>query len=421
MVSQASRHSRSTWLPLGANQPNPRLLLCGQRQPQALVWTREVVKRLKEDHATPQLRAVFTKAPTLPCQWSQGMPQGQVETLNQTGADLETQGGQPRRATTEALVKRVQAASLLLFDQLRIDQFRMGFQHGFAGASAFARARKLLDLVVDRDQRGPVTAEAITEETGHTTDDSGRHLNQAQGALERAWADIGSEQQAKPWREADPHPLAPIRALVGAFTSRGRCGGMLARDEVPQLVQLNRRDVHFAQQVLVDLFSLLRRAAQPLQDSPFGHAQREAQGRQLHFAQQQLEHEDDGLLHRAQIKEDRPAGLRELFTTQFTLKDATPTALGRVGRNRSHIATVHQAIMTTCRVGARLAPVCGCSQGSVLPTVRFHNLSSSKFSYLVKCAHSTSASTLLNTKCPNNLAGETDAPPLFYPNPDPHL
>ena len=78
------------------------------------------------------------------------MPQGQVETLNQTGADLETQGGQPRRATTDALVKRVQAALLLLFDQLPIDQVRMGFQHGFAGASAFARARKLLDLVVDR-------------------------------------------------------------------------------------------------------------------------------------------------------------------------------------------------------------------------------------------------------------------------------
>ena len=174
------------------------------------------------------------------------MPQGQVETLNQAGTDLLSQGGQSRCPPTDALVKRVQAASLLLFDQLRIDQFRMGFQHGFAGASAFARARKLLDSVVDRDQRGPVTAEAITEETGHTTDDSGRHLNQAQGALERAGADIGGKQQAKLGREADPHPLASIRALVGAFTVRSRSGGMLARDEVPQLVQLNLPDVHFA-------------------------------------------------------------------------------------------------------------------------------------------------------------------------------
>ena len=174
------------------------------------------------------------------------MPQGQVETLNQAGTNLLSPGGQSRCPPPEALVKRVQAASLLLFDQLRIDQFRMGFQPGFARASAFARARKLLDSVVDRDQRGPVTAEAITEETGPTTDDSGRHLNQAQGALERAGADIGGKQQAKLGREADPHPLASIRALVGAFTVRGRCGGMLARDEVPQLVQLNLPDVHFA-------------------------------------------------------------------------------------------------------------------------------------------------------------------------------
>jgi hypothetical protein len=86
------------------------------------MWTREVVKRLKEDHAATELLAVFTEAPALSCQGSQRMPQGQVETLNQAGTDLLPQGGQPRRATTEALVKRVQAASLLLFDQLRIDQ-----------------------------------------------------------------------------------------------------------------------------------------------------------------------------------------------------------------------------------------------------------------------------------------------------------
>src|SRR5918998_5569652 len=194
--------------------------------------TREVVECLKEDHATSQLRAVFAEAPALSCQRSQGMTQGQVESLNQTGADLLSQGGQSRCPPTDTLVKRVQAASLLLFDQLPIDQFRMGFQHGLARASAFARARKLLDLVVDRDQCGPVAAEAITEETGHTPDDSGRHLNQTQGALERAWADLGGEQQAKLGREADPHPLASIRALVGAFTVRGRGGSLLARDEV---------------------------------------------------------------------------------------------------------------------------------------------------------------------------------------------
>jgi hypothetical protein len=69
--------------------------------------------------------------------------------------------------------------------------------------------------------------------------------------------------------------------------------------------------------VLVDLVSLLCRAVQPLQDSPFGHAQCEAQGRRLNFAQPQLEHEDEGLFHRAQIKEDRPAG-QGLSSLQFS-------------------------------------------------------------------------------------------------------
>jgi hypothetical protein len=57
------------------------------------MWTGKVVKRLKEDHATSQLRAVFTKAPALSCQGSQRMPQGQVEPLNQTGTDLLSPGG----------------------------------------------------------------------------------------------------------------------------------------------------------------------------------------------------------------------------------------------------------------------------------------------------------------------------------------
>jgi hypothetical protein len=78
------------------------------------------------------------------------MPQDQVEPLNQTGTDLLSQGSQSRCPPTDGLVKRVQAASLVLFDPLRIDQLRMGFQHGFAGASAFARVRKLLDRVVER-------------------------------------------------------------------------------------------------------------------------------------------------------------------------------------------------------------------------------------------------------------------------------
>src|ERR687896_2252086 len=144
--------------------------------------TREVVKGLKEDHAATELLAVFSEAPALFCQWSQRMPQGQVEPLNQTGTDLLPQGSQPRCPTTDALTQRVQAATFLLFDQLRIDQLRMGLQHRLAGPSTFACTRKLFDLMVDLNQRRPVATETITEETGHATHDGRRHLYQEQGA-----------------------------------------------------------------------------------------------------------------------------------------------------------------------------------------------------------------------------------------------
>jgi hypothetical protein len=42
-----------------------------------------------------QLRAAFAEVPALSCQRSQGMTPGQVETFNQTGADLQSQYGQP--------------------------------------------------------------------------------------------------------------------------------------------------------------------------------------------------------------------------------------------------------------------------------------------------------------------------------------
>jgi hypothetical protein len=98
------------------------------------VWTREVVECLKEDHATSQLRAVFAEAPALSCQRSQGMTQGQVETLNQTSADLQSQGGQPGCPTPDALTQRVQAATFFLL-ALRVIVW-VDFD-GFTGAAAY--------------------------------------------------------------------------------------------------------------------------------------------------------------------------------------------------------------------------------------------------------------------------------------------
>src|SRR5918992_801905 len=74
--------------------------------------------------------------------------------------------------------------------------------------------------------------------------------------------------------------------------------------------------------MLVDLFSLLGCTAQPLQDSPFRHAQREAEGRQLHFAQQQFEHEDVGK-HPLGKTVSANEGFRDLSTVLGQLDLAT--------------------------------------------------------------------------------------------------
>ena len=81
-----------------------------------------------------------------------------------------------------------------------------------------------------------------------------------------------------------------------------------------------------------------------------------------------------GCFRRAQVEEDRPARLGELFPAQLAIKDAPLTALGLIGRDGSHVATVHQFIMGAGRVGARLAPIFGFSQGSVLRSVWSRNL-----------------------------------------------
>ena len=301
------------------------------------------------------------------------MPQSQVEPFNQPGADLQSQSGQFRRAATNALGQRLQAALLFLLDQLRIDQFRVRFDDRIPGPPTFARAGNLPDLMRDRDERRQVAAEAITEETGHSTDDCGRPLNQLQSALEGARANIGGQQQAELRRKADPHPLASISAFLRALAIGIGFRSVLAQNEGPPLIQLHLGDLHLAQQVLIDLGGLPRRSPQPFQDGLFRHAKREADAGQLDFAQQEFEHDDDFLFRRTQVKKDRLARLGELLAAEFAVKDAPLATLGPVSRKRSDIAMVHQSIMRASQVGAWLAPVFGFSQGSVLRLVWSHN------------------------------------------------
>jgi hypothetical protein len=46
------------------------------------MWTREVIKHLKEDQATAQLDAVFAKAQALARLWRQCLTKSQVDALN---------------------------------------------------------------------------------------------------------------------------------------------------------------------------------------------------------------------------------------------------------------------------------------------------------------------------------------------------
>src|SRR6266536_1803931 len=150
MIRQTSRHPWCSCLPLGLNQPRTACSGLWQWQPQTVMRSGKVVKGVEEDDPAPQLLSVFAIAPTLARQRRQGVTQGQVQPLNQTGADLQAKLGQTSRPTADPRGERGEAALFLLFDQLGVDQLRVWFEHGLARSSTFAGPRKLLELVIDR-------------------------------------------------------------------------------------------------------------------------------------------------------------------------------------------------------------------------------------------------------------------------------
>src|SRR5262244_2962731 len=87
MIRQSSGHRRCSRVPLGLDQSRDMWRRLRQRQAQTHVRPCEVVERLKQDHAPSHLGAILTETPAFAHQRCQGMTQGQVETLDQTGAD----------------------------------------------------------------------------------------------------------------------------------------------------------------------------------------------------------------------------------------------------------------------------------------------------------------------------------------------
>jgi hypothetical protein len=240
----------------------------------------------------------------------------------------------------------------------------MGVFDWLFGSASLTRMRKGLQLMVDFHQGRQIAAEAVAKEDRHPQHHGSGQLDQLQSTLEGARSHVGSQQKTKFGGKTHPHPLATIAALFGAFSIRfGSCGSF-AQNEAPQLVQFHLGPLYFSQQVLVDLIGFLRRTAQPCQTRFFAHAHGKADGRQLHFAQQQLEHNHDLLFGRAQIKKHRVPRLRKLFAALSTLEDTPFSTLGLVRRYRLDVAPVHQFIMTARRVGAWLSPFFRLSHGS---------------------------------------------------------
>src|SRR5687768_15512650 len=103
MIGEPRRHSRGSWEPLELNQSGALLILGRERQSQTYVRPGKVVEGLKEDHAPSHLGPIFTETPALADQRGQRMPQGQVETLKQTGTDRDAQCLQPSGPAAHAV------------------------------------------------------------------------------------------------------------------------------------------------------------------------------------------------------------------------------------------------------------------------------------------------------------------------------
>src|SRR5262245_370289 len=322
------------------------------------------------------------------------MTQGQVETLNQTGTDRQPQLLQPLGPAAHAVDQRLQTSLALLFDHLAIDQIRMGLLACFLRASRLARARKGFQRMVSFDQSRQVTAEPITEKARDTPSHGRRHLDQLPGTVKRPWADKGRKDKTEFWGKTEPHPLPSVLAQLGAFAVRVGLLGMLAPDEAPHLIELHLGDRQVAKQVHIDLMRLLCGSPQPLQDGFFGHAPYEADIGKRDFDQQHLQGHHDLLFWGPQVKEDSITCLGEGTLTLATAEDASLATLGHISRNGTNVASVHQPIMGTVRVGARLAPVLGFSHrpilrssGCVIHTDRMVGLFSFSKYYRVSTEH----------------------------------
>ena len=136
VIRHACRHRRCLLPPSGTNRSIACLLVLRQWRLQAYVGSSHIVEGLEKTTAVAPL-AVFTKARRLPRQGGQGLPQGQVDSFDQSRADAKAQMGQTCGANHDARTACQQLALMFLFDQLSVDQIGMGLTAWLAWTPRF--------------------------------------------------------------------------------------------------------------------------------------------------------------------------------------------------------------------------------------------------------------------------------------------
>lgn len=328
MVGEAGGHGRRSMLPSGPNETSGRSVFHHHWQSQAHVWPGAVVEGLEEADPLSQLLTVFAEAQRLARKRSKRLPQGEVEALNQAGADGKAKFFQTVCATDDPLAQGLESAMLFLFDHLRIDQIGMGLHDGVSWTASLPGSGKGLDLMVDGDEGRQVGTEAVAKEAGDPLDHGSCPLDQAQGTVEGPRPNEDSQHQTELRSEADPQPLPAVLAGGWGLSIRTRTIGLLSLDEVPHLIQLDLRNGKLSQEMFIDLSRFVRSPIEPIQYGLFGHSEDEANTGKIHSNEQHLQSHHDLLFRCSEIIEDRVLSLGEALVAGIAVKDASLATFG---------------------------------------------------------------------------------------------
>jgi dienelactone hydrolase len=145
VIRKPGSHSWSSRNPFRMDCTQGDLLVLRQRQSKTLMGPCEVVKCLEEGDPSSHLFPVFAEPQTFSSQGSQGLAHGQVQTLGQTGTDLQSKLPEPVCSTYDPFLQGFEPTSFFFLDDLSINQVGMRLYDGIFGASPLARPCKCLD------------------------------------------------------------------------------------------------------------------------------------------------------------------------------------------------------------------------------------------------------------------------------------